>query len=153
MLETKGSLRIVVCGDFNDLRKSSDQLRSLAYLKPYVDFPTRGSNTLDQIYSNFDTYKRTKRLPPYGRCDYATIFWEPCAPQTPTVIKREVRKYTTSDKLAFHKFVISVDWLSLCSSTRSLNDCASTFLQMLKTCVDFSSLCGRSGFVPRSLCG
>ena len=136
MLQTRGNLRICVCGDFNDLRNCSDHLCSLACLKPYVDFPTRGSNSLDLIFANFDTHKRAKRLPPYGRSDHAAIFWEPSTPRPPTVTKRQVRKCTISSKLAFQKFIDSVDWLKLCSAMTSLDDCASVFLQSLKACVD-----------------
>ena len=135
-LQTRASLRIIVCGDFNDLRKRSDYLCSMACLKPFVDFTTRGSNSLDLIFANFDTSARPRKLPPFGRSDHAAIIWYPSAPQPSTVVKRQVRKCSISGKIAFQKFVDSVDWLGLCSTMISLDDCASVFIQTLMACVN-----------------
>ena len=45
---------IIIAGDFNKL-----DLRSIVkvfQLKPVIDFPTRGANILDQIYTNLSQY-------------------------------------------------------------------------------------------------
>ena len=45
---------IILLGDFNKLDFKGDA--KCFQLKPIVKFPTRGSNTLDQIFTNLQEY-------------------------------------------------------------------------------------------------
>ena len=43
-------LRVVLLGDFNDLKKYYDDISDVTQLKALVNFPTRGDSILDQIF-------------------------------------------------------------------------------------------------------
>lgn len=128
--------RFIVCGDFNDLRMVSDRLCSIAGLKSHVDFPTRGSNTLDLVLSNIETNKRPRLVPPFGRSDHAAVFWEPTLLRCRPFKKIFVRKINNSGILGFFNAISSIDWIKLSSSRPTLNDCTSTFLSTVKDLVD-----------------
>ena len=66
-------LRLLVCGDFNGLRAHYNVLTRLTSLSPVVDFPTRGANTLDQIFSNFAMDQKASSMPPFGRSDHLAV--------------------------------------------------------------------------------
>ena len=57
-------LKILLCGDFNGLRVRYDEISQLTRLSSNVDFPTRGSNTLDQFFSNFRSDQKPVSSPP-----------------------------------------------------------------------------------------
>ncbi len=63
---------IIIAGDFNklDLQATVKPFQ----LKPVIDFPTRGANTLDQIYTNLsEYYSPPTSAPPFGLSDHLTI--------------------------------------------------------------------------------
>jgi hypothetical protein len=67
---------IILLGDFNQFNPGS--LCTSFKLKKLVHFPTRGSNTLDQIYSSLiNFYDKAKILPPVAKSDNACILLEP----------------------------------------------------------------------------
>lgn len=145
-------VRIILCGDFNDLRKVSDRLCSFASLKSYVDFPTRGSSFLDLILSNVETDRRPRLIPPFGRSDHAAVFWEPTLPRRVTFKKISVRKIKNSSLLGFFNTISTIDWIKLSSSGPTLHECASIFLTTVKHLVDiyfpFRSIRVRSSEPP-----
>ena len=62
---------IILTGDFNHFN-TSPIVREFK-LKQLIKFPTRGSNTLDQILKNLHSfYKDANRLPPLGLSDHCT---------------------------------------------------------------------------------
>ena len=44
--------KFIFCGDYNDLHHSYDMISSMTQLSYLVTFPTRGLNTLDQVFTN-----------------------------------------------------------------------------------------------------
>ena len=65
---------VIVAGDFNKL----DAKSALWFFqqKHLINFPTRGPNTLDQIFTS--TFRSdAKRLPPFGLSDHLTIVMPP----------------------------------------------------------------------------
>ena len=63
---------IVLAGDFNQLDFKSTA--KLFNLKPAINFPTRGINTLDQIFTNLKNfYNPAESGPPFGLSDHVTI--------------------------------------------------------------------------------
>ena len=54
--------------------------RTFAFNSPetLINFPTRGANTLDQIFTNLsEFYADVQRLPPFGLSDHLTIVMPP----------------------------------------------------------------------------
>ena len=75
-LNTHPNSAIILLGDFNQFKPGS--LCTSFKLKKHVHSPTRGSNTLDQIYSSLiNFYDKAKILPPVGKSDHACILLEP----------------------------------------------------------------------------
>ena len=67
---------IVLLGDFNQFNPGS--LCSSSKLKKAVHLPTRGNNTLDQIYTSLgDFYEPATILPPIGKSDHACVILTP----------------------------------------------------------------------------
>jgi len=64
---------VIVLGDFNhcNLRKN------LPKYHPYVTFPTRGKNTLDQCYSNLRKAYLAEPKPHFGKSDHLAILLKP----------------------------------------------------------------------------
>ena len=121
------SVRISVIGDFNDLRNHFSCVTRLTRLLPLVEFPTRGSHCLDQIFSNFATDQKPSFLPPIGRSDHLVIFWQPKPHVSAPAVKKKVRKFSNASIAAFHQAIASYDWLSFVSSFDSLDDAATAF--------------------------
>ena len=73
---------IVLAGYFNQLDFNSTA--KLFNLKPAMNFPTRGINTLDQIYTNIKNfYNSAENGPPFGLSDHVTITLIPAKRVTP----------------------------------------------------------------------
>ncbi len=63
---------VILAGDFNQLDFKS--IKKLFNLKPAINFPNRGNNTLDQIFSNLKNfYNPADSGPPFGLSDHVTI--------------------------------------------------------------------------------
>ena len=67
---------IIMTGDFNKSLLPMIQSTTRTYqLKPMIDFPTRGVNTLDKIFTNISEYYSTpSSLSPFGLSDHVTVF-------------------------------------------------------------------------------
>ena len=68
-------LRLMICGDFNGLHQRYENLSQVTQLMPVVKTPARGSNVLDQIFSNFSFNCQPKVLPPIGKSDHCVVLW------------------------------------------------------------------------------
>lgn len=128
--------RVLVCGDFNDLRLYSDEICRLTSLTQIVRFPTRADKSLDLIFTNFSRSVPPCRVPPLGKSDHASIFWSPVN-KSHVFVKKKVRKFTKSSVVAFHSFIDSVDWLSFVSQISDLNTAFATFTSSLYHVFDF----------------
>ena len=64
---------IILLGDFNKLDFKRDA--KCFQLKPIVKFPTRGSNTLDQIFTDLQEFYYCSPVPgpPFGLSDHITV--------------------------------------------------------------------------------
>ena len=67
---------IILAGDFNrSLLPMVQSAVKAFHLKPTVSFPTRGNNTLDQIFTNFPEFLSAPcSLPPFGLSDHLSVF-------------------------------------------------------------------------------
>ena len=70
---------IILAGDFNrSLLPMVQSAVKAFHLKPTVSFPTRGNNTLDQIFTNFpEFFSAPCSLPPFGLSDHLSVFMGP----------------------------------------------------------------------------
>lgn len=127
--------RIVLCGDFNDLRLCSDEISRVTGLKQIVNFPTRGKNSLDLIFTNFSHAHPPSCLAPIGKSDHACILWSPCCVSRMSV-KKQVRKISKSSLTSFYRYVNSIDWLSFVRDISDLDDAFSTFVCTLRSVFD-----------------
>ena len=128
---------VIICGDFNDLRKCYDEIASLSSTKPVVHVPTRGLNTLDQIFTSFLHHVPAQISAPIGSSDHCTVFWNPSNTGAKNVtFKKKVRKLTKSNTARFANLVCSTDWLSLLKSFDDVNDAAYHFQNSLFSIFD-----------------
>jgi len=125
--------KFIVCGDFNDLHKSYSTIRNLTQLIPLVDFPTRDSNILDQIFTNFVSKSKPTRLPPLGRSDHSCVFWKSSSSPFPVVAKRVIRKFSHSSISKFHSLVAEQDWLGTIAQIPDLDCAFSCFTSLLSS--------------------
>ncbi len=102
---------IVLLGDFNHFNHCS--LCSSFKLKKSVHLPTRGNNTLDQIYTLLsDFYETAIILPPIGKSDHACVLLNPnvnSANSLPSTRTFE-RLCRPSEKQAFTESLSRVNW-------------------------------------------
>ena len=104
--------RVIVAGDFNKLDAKS-ALR-LFQLKHLINFPTRGPNTLNQIF--------TKRLPPFGLSDHLTIVMPPKVREKSGKPKSKVikiRDKRPSKKSSFGRYLSNIPWANFLSDDKS----------------------------------
>ena len=69
--------RILLCGDFHNLRFLSDEISRITNMKQIVDFPTRADNTLDLIFTHFASDVSPSRLSLIANSDHVCIFFGP----------------------------------------------------------------------------
>ena len=135
-------VRIMLCGDFNDLRHHFCDISTLTCLKPIVNVPTRGSNCLDQIFSNFSVSQKPVIYAPLGMSDHCVIFWQPVISSRPySVRKVKIRKISQSRKAKFQCMVAEYDWLALVQNCVDLNESSSIFLNCLFALFDYCFPC------------
>ena len=108
---------IVLLGDFNQFNPGS--LCSSFKLKKAVHLPTRGNNTLDQIYTSLgDFYDPATILPPIGKSDHACVLWNSkiyCANSLPSgrTFERSCRPF---EKQALSESLSKINWRPLYNS-------------------------------------
>ena len=132
-------LKTVLCGDFNGLHNRYDEISTLIQLPYIVNSPTRGSNVLDQIFTNVpcSSSPSTRILPPLGKSDHSLILWSNNIPVKKCHSRKLViRKVSHSGKAKFFSHISAVDWVALLETASDLNSCASLFLESLKRLLD-----------------
>lgn len=130
-IEYGSDIRIILTGDFNDLRNRYDNMCDLFSLRSIVNFPTRGNNTLDQVLVNFDSQIKPRALPPLGNSDHIVILWQSSTPVARSVIKKKVRKFSHVNFSKLSDHISSIDWLALINSCSSVDESADFFLGAL----------------------
>ena len=105
---------ILVLGDFDHFVPGN--LCSSFKLKKLVSLPTRGNNTLDQIYSSLSKYyDGALILPPVGLSDHSSVLLQPSGVQPtklqPTRIQRRVCK--PANKRALFSSLKAMNWTPL----------------------------------------
>ena len=105
-------LRILLCGDFNGFRAHFANLSNLTGLLPVVDFFTRASNTIDQVFVNFATDVKASALPPFGRSDHRAVLWSPAPSRRTPPIKKRVRNFSKGNVAMFQYYLTSIDSVS-----------------------------------------
>jgi hypothetical protein len=124
---------IVLAGDFNQLDFKSTA--KLFNLKPAINFPTRGINTLDQIFTNLKNfYNPAESGPPFVLSDHVTITMIPAKrvnlrPKKTTI---KVRDKRPSNVACLGRFLLNIAWKNMLSSLRSSDDKLTTFTEIIK---------------------
>ena len=116
---------IIACGDFNGFQKNYDEISAHTQLKPVVHFPTRGVNTLDQIFVNFSCEIKAVVSPPLGSSDHSLVFWKPSLCSKPVTRKIKIRKFSTAAKVRFANLISGTDWMAALRSFKDLDACTS----------------------------
>ena len=129
--------RIIICGDFNDLRKYNDRIIQMTRLKQVVNFPTRGVSTLDQIFTNIPVTNPLQCFSPIGKSDHSCVFWTH-GDRAESFVKKEVRIYSKSNTARFSSIMYDIDWLKYVSSFSDacIDDAFFAFLTALKSVFD-----------------
>ena len=123
---------IILLGDFNKLDFKRDA--KCFQLKPIVKFPTRGSNTLDQIFTNLqEFYCSPVPGPPFGLSDHITVIIFPAIrkrrqTQTKVVKSRDKRP---SNVASLGRFLLNIPWEPLLLPHQSSEDKLSLVTQMI----------------------
>ncbi|MEL7307689.1 MAG: hypothetical protein AAGK05_07310 [Pseudomonadota bacterium] len=123
--------RIVMCGDFIVQTQ-------ITGLKQIVNFPTRGKNTLDQIFTNISSVNSIRIFPPLGKSDHSCIFWShDNVSLNRNVMKKTVRVMSKSNFCHFCSVILGIDWMKYVSSFSDLNEAFAEFQMALKFLLDF----------------
>jgi hypothetical protein len=108
---TSMNLSITLCGDFNDLRLHLTSVTDTFQLSQVVPFPTRGLNTLDNIFTNASfSYAIPTKLPPIGSSDHCCILWCSKNLQVKSRNKKVTRPSNPSKFANFMRVMALHDW-------------------------------------------
>ena len=118
---------IIMAGDFNKTLLPLFRRAAKAFqLKPMVDFPTRGENTLDQLFTNIpEYYSRPSSLPAFGLSDHLTVIMKAgtrdksSKPKCKTIKSRDKRPSKVAE---VGRFLYQVPWSGLFSQDQSSED-------------------------------
>ena len=94
----------------------SNLLLKAFYLKPTVSFPTRGNNTLDQIFTNFPEFFSAPVA--FLLLVYLTVYMGPGIRETPSKSKCKIilsRDKSPSKRASVGRFFLRVPWSDLLS--------------------------------------
>ncbi|XP_028415844.1 uncharacterized protein LOC114539415 [Dendronephthya gigantea] len=115
---------IILAGDFN--KSLLPILRTTVktfQLKPMINFPTRGANTLDQIFTSVSEYYSTSSsLHPFGQSDHVTVHMTAKIRDKQTKPKRKIiqtRDKRPRKKASVGRFLLQIPWSTLLSSYQS----------------------------------
>ena len=128
----------ILAGDFNKLDFTSTA--KSFQLKPIIDFPTRGANTLDQIFTNSaEYYSSPVSAPPFGLSDHLTVTVSPRIREKPSKPKLKVIK--TRDKrpskiASVGRFLLQVPWSDLFLPDQSCEDKLSILTEIVNYGLD-----------------
>ena len=113
---------VILAGDFNklDFRIPAKCFQ----LKPTVNFPTRGANILDQVFTNLKNYyTQPVRGPPFGLSDHVriTIFPETRSRTESQRKLIKVRDKRQSKVASLGRYLINIPWEDLLSSDQTVD--------------------------------
>jgi hypothetical protein len=125
----------LIFGDFNQCNLKS----VLPNLHQYINFSTRGDNTLDHFYSNVNHAFRAVKLSPLKNSDHNMIYMKPLyktkVEQNKTVLS--YRKIYTSESLEELKACFeSTDWKMFIDNCESLSLLVDTISSYIMFCSD-----------------
>ena len=107
-------LKVLLCGDLNDLRTHVTATSETFNLGNIVTFPTRGTQTLDLVLTNIERYQSAEKMTPLGRSDHVAVICKPIAPQLTRRYKKVVfRPLTKTRKLKFGIAVVEQEWMHI----------------------------------------
>ena len=111
---------IILAGDFNKSLLPMVQSAVKAFhLKPTVSFPTRGNNTLEQIFTNFpEFFSAPCSLPSFGLSDHLSVYMGLGIRETPSKSKCKIilfRDKRPSKRASVGRFFLQVPWSDLLS--------------------------------------
>lgn len=115
---------VIIAGDFNklDLKAAVRPFQ----LKPAINFPTRGENTLDKIFTTLiEYYLPPVGLPPFGLSDHLTITMSPGLRRKQSKPKSKVikvRDKRPSYKASVGRFLLKVPWAELSTDQQSCDE-------------------------------
>lgn len=132
------NLKIVLCGDFNDLRHHFETISTLTQLKYLVNFNTRADHCVDQIFANFACDHKPLSFPPFCRSDHVVISWNPTPVLRKPCIKKKCRLFSPANFARFFEAINSYDWHAFVNSFDNLDDATSSFLHCLFYLFDHS---------------
>ncbi|XP_078236763.1 uncharacterized protein LOC140702313 [Pogona vitticeps] len=124
---------LVVAGDFNQANLKT----ILPNFYQYVDCPTRGENTLDQVYSNIMHGYKTKPLPSLGQSDHISLFLIPSYRPLVKRIRpsiREIQVWPVDASEQLQDCFRSTDWALF--EEDNVDTYASTVLFYIKSCIN-----------------
>ena len=128
----------ILAGDFNKLDFTSTA--KSFQLKPIIDFPTSGANTLDQIFTNIaEYYSSPLSEPPFGLSDHLTVTVSPGIREKLSKPKLKVIK--TRDKrprkiASVGRFLLQVPWSDLFLPDQSCEDKLSILTEIVNYGLD-----------------
>lgn len=129
---------VIIAGDFNrlDLKSTAQTFQ----LKPVIEFPTRGVNTLDQIFTNLSEYYcHPSSAPPFGLSDHLTIIMNPGVrkklykSQTDII---KVRDKRPSKKASVGRYLQEIPWTDLFLTEQSCDEKLSIMTQIISYGLD-----------------
>ena len=111
---------IILLGDFNKL--DFKFVAKCFQSKPIINFPTRGLNILDQIFTNLkEYYSSPVASPPFGLSDHITVTIFPVIRKARQTQKKVVkaRHKRPSNVASLGRFLNNIPWESLLSLHQS----------------------------------
>ncbi|MEL7309486.1 MAG: hypothetical protein AAGK05_17620 [Pseudomonadota bacterium] len=117
----------------------NDRITQMTGLKQIVKFPTRGKNTLDQIFTNISVINPPRCFSPIGKSDHSCVLWShEIRPASRVKIKRSVRVMSQSNVAHFSSMLSDIDWLKYVSSFNCIDDAFFNFQTALTSVFDLS---------------
>ena len=122
----------LVTGDFNRLNTLG--FRNTFKLKQIVPFPTRGTRTLDCIFTNLSEYYAAVPRPAFGLSDHLSVELQPLARFDQAKAKRRIisRDLRASNKAALSSYLENINIKVLVASNGSCEEKLETLENVIK---------------------
>ena len=115
---------IILLGDFNKL--DFKFVAKCFQLKPIINFPTRGLNILDQVFTNLKEYYNSPVAgPPFGLSDHITVTIFPAIRKTRRQTQKKVvkiRDKRPSNVACLGRYLTNIPWESMLPLYQSCDD-------------------------------
>jgi hypothetical protein len=120
LISESPSTSFIIAGDFNPTSNGFRPAKLVRYskLKQIIKNPTRGSNTLDLLFTDISTFFETpKIIAPIATSDHATILLDAKVHVTrkDAIRKVKVRPLKQSSLQGFEEYLKHYDWLPVLS--------------------------------------